>query len=97
AVHDGENACLLRTAGCLLIDHALLKPESRKLQPDAVIDDRRYMLRLAEYVHDVHLFAGRKNLTDMVQIGNRTLAEDGIDAGIHRDHPITKALQVARD
>lgn len=96
AVHHGEDAGGLRARRGFLVHHAVLEPERRELQPDAGIDDRRHVLGTTEDVHDVHPLAGGQHLGQVIEVGDRPLAERRVDGRIDRNHAVAEALQAAR-
>ena len=51
-----------------IIHDTQLQPERRQLQAQAIVDDACDVLRLAEYVDDVDLFAGAEYLAEVVEV-----------------------------
>jgi hypothetical protein len=92
AVHHRKDSRGARAFGGHLIDNAVLEPQCGKLQPDALVDQRRDMLRSAKNIHDVYALTRPQNLRKVREIGHRRLAENGLRSGSDGNDAIAKAL-----
>ena len=93
SIHDREDARALGFLGGGYVDYAVLEPQRRELQADAIFHDARDMLGTPEDIDDVDFLARRQDLLQVIQIGHGALTQHGIDRRCHGDDPVAEALQ----
>jgi hypothetical protein len=96
-VHHGEDAGCAGALGGRLVDDAILEPESREFEPDAVGDNGRNVLGPSENTHDVHVLIGAEDIGHMIEVADRSLAEDRAAPRGDRHDAITETLQGSGD
>src|SRR6185312_5605722 len=78
SIHDREDARALGFLGGGYVDYAVLEPQRRELQADAIFHDARDMLGTPEDIDDVDFLARRQDLLQVIQIGHGALTQHGI-------------------
>ena len=80
-----------------VVHHALLQPQRRKLEANALLNDPRDMLGAAEHIDNIHPVASAQHFAQLLERGDRRLAQDALGRWRHRNDPVPEALQRARD
>lgn len=75
------------------VDHALLQPQRRQLEANALGDDARHVHGSAEDLDDVDALALTEHFRKLLEARHRRLTEDRLGEGIHRNDAIAKSLQ----